>query len=199
MNNYIGKAPEMLIIIFGLICLSIWKKQYIYFIIAVLILCITLYFYRGATLPTIYNNTIISPADGNILEIINHGDVYQVIIFLNINNIHIQYSPINGKIVSTKYKKGEFNPAYLFKKSQYNERLETILDTEIGEVMVVQIAGLIARTIVPFKKIEDNLKAGEPIGLIKFGSRVDLWFPKSTTIKVKKGERIRIGDIVATY
>jgi phosphatidylserine decarboxylase len=73
------------------------------------------------------------------------------------------------------------------------------METGIGRVMVVQLAGLIARTIVPFKEIGDDLKQGEPMGLIKFGSRVDLWIPTSTTLRIKEGEKIKIGEIIATY
>lgn len=125
--------------------------------------------------------------------------MYQVAIFLNIHNIHVQYAPIDGKIVSMKYKPGTFKPAYLFEKSQYNERLETIMDTKAGRVMVVQLAGLIARTIVPFKEIGNDLQQGEPMGLIKFGSRVDLWIPTSTKLKIQEGGKIKIGEIIATY
>ena len=197
--NYIGAAPEMIVIIIGLLLLSVVKKSYIYGIIALLILCSILYFYRGATIPPLYPNTIISPADGTILKIVKHENMYQVAIFLNIHNIHVQYAPIEGQIISMKYKPGTFNPAYLFEKSQYNERMETILETKIGQIMVVQIAGLIARTIVPFKEIGDRLDQGEPLGLIKFGSRVDIWLPDTVKLKMKEGERIHVGDIIATY
>jgi phosphatidylserine decarboxylase len=197
--NYIGAAPEMIIIIIGLLVIAIVKRKYVYGIIALFILCAILYFYRGANIPSLHPNTIISPAEGRILKIVKHEDAYQVAIFLNIHNIHVQYAPIDGKIVSMKYKSGTFKPAYLFEKSQYNERLETIMETGIGRVMVVQLAGLIARTIVPFKEIGDDLKQGEPMGLIKFGSRVDLWIPTSTTLRIKEGEKIKIGEIIATY
>ena len=189
----------MIVLIIGLLIISIVKKSYFYGFIAILILCCILYFYRGATIPSIYPNTVISPADGKVLKIVKHQDMYHIAIFLNIHNIHVQYAPIKGNIVSMKYKPGTFNPAYLFEKSQYNERMETILETEIGRVMVVQIAGLIARTIVPFKEIGDNVNQAEPIGLIKFGSRVDLWIPTTVDIKIKEGDRIHIGDIVASY
>lgn len=197
--NYIGEAPEMIIVIIGLLIVSIVKRTYVYGIIALLILLAILYFYRGATLPILYPNTIISPAEGRILKIVKHKDMYQVAIFLNIHNIHVQYAPIDGKIVSMKYKPGTFKPAYLFEKSQYNERLETIMDTKAGRVMVVQLAGLIARTIVPFKEIGNDLQQGEPMGLIKFGSRVDLWIPTSTKLKIQEGGKIKIGEIIATY
>lgn len=197
--NYIGAAPEWIVIIIGLLILSIVKKSYIYGIITLIILCCILYFYRGATIPPLNPNTIISPADGKVLKIVNHPDMYQVAIFLNIHNIHVQYAPIRGTIVSMKYKPGTFNAAYLFEKSQYNERMETILETDIGRVMVVQIAGLIARTIVPFKEVGDSIGQAEPLGLIKFGSRVDLWIPKSVNLHVKEGDRVHIGNIIATY
>jgi len=197
--NYIGAASEMIIIIIGLLLLSVVKKSYIYGIIALLILCSILYFYRGATIPPLYPNTIISPADGKILKIVKHENMYHIAIFLNIHNIHVQYAPIEGQIISMKYKPGKFNPAYLFEKSQFNERMETILETNIGQIMVVQIAGLIARTIVPFKEIGDKLDQGEALGLIKFGSRVDIWLPDIVELKMKEGDRIRVGDIVATY
>jgi phosphatidylserine decarboxylase len=138
---------------------------------------------------------MISPCNGRVLKIKEHGTHIQISVFLNIHNIHVQYSPISGKILSILHKEGEFHPAYLFEKSQYNERVETTLGTEFGNITVVQIAGQVARRIVSFLEKGQSVERGEPLGLIKFGSRVDIWIPIESVnnILINEGDYLDIG------
>jgi phosphatidylserine decarboxylase len=197
MNNYISYAPEAVIIPLALIALAIvFKRQYLAIFCIILLICL-LFFYRGANLPNEVSdsNTMISPCNGRVLKIKEHGTHIQISVFLNIHNIHVQYSPISGKILSILHKEGEFHPAYLFEKSQYNERVETTLGTEFGNITVVQIAGQVARRIVSFLEKGQSVERGEPLGLIKFGSRVDIWIPIESVnnILINEGDYLDIG------
>jgi phosphatidylserine decarboxylase len=118
-------------------------------------------------------------------------------VFLNIHNIHVQYAPVDGVVSSIAHQSGTFHPAYFFEKSQYNERLETYFRTAHGSVRVDQIAGQLARRCVSFLESAQRVTRGDPMGLIKFGSRVDMWFPKTWKTIVVPGQRLFIGDAVA--
>jgi phosphatidylserine decarboxylase len=117
----------------------------------------------------------------------------QICIFLNIHNTHIQYSPFDCTVKSIQHKEGSFHPAYLLQKSKYNERTEYILYNNVfGDVKFVQIAGQLARRIVSLVKTGEQVPAMAPIGLIKLGSRCDVYVKGQ--LLVKKGDRVRIGD-----
>jgi phosphatidylserine decarboxylase len=103
--------------------------------------------------------------------------------------------PFDGKIVSIKHLKGFHVPAFK-KESDKNEKVITIIDTKIGKMKVIQIAGILARRIVPYIKSGDELKKGERIGIIRFGSRVDLYIQmkKIKNVMVKEGEKTKAGE-----
>jgi len=145
-------------------------------------------------------NTIVSPCEGTIIYIDEHSEHLHIATFLNIHNIHVQYLPCDGIIVDKQYKTGAFHPAKMFEKSQHNERLITTLQTRIGHVYMIQYAGLIARRIVDFQPLHTPLKKGDPFGLIKFGSRVDIYIPKKYISKlfVHVGDTISIGDTLCS-
>jgi phosphatidylserine decarboxylase len=111
----------------------------------------------------------------------------------------VQYSPFECTVKSIKHKEGSFHPAYLLEKSQYNERTEYVLHNKhFGDVPFVQIAGQLARSIVTFVQTSQTVSAMEPIGLIKLGSRCDIYVPRGHTILVKEGDRAKIGDPLVT-
>jgi phosphatidylserine decarboxylase len=143
------------------------------------------------------NNLVVSPADGKVVRISRKDNGDQTIsIFLNIFNVHVNRSPIAGKLEKLKYRRGKFKPAFNDEASRINEQnVFTIADTEI-RVVVRQIAGLIARRVVSWKQPGDRLKRGELIGLIRFGSRVDIVLPERVNILVKKGDKVRGGSSV---
>jgi len=189
--HYSFYAPELYIILIILLYLALkYKNKYIY-ISLFFIISLILFFYRRNTNPiNMEMNTIVSPCEGKILKILKQNEHLLISVFLNVDNVHIQYFPCDGVIINEEYKKGEFNAAYLFEKSKYNEQLQTTLSTKYGKLKINQIAGLLARRIVSFNHVNDKVKKGEPLGLIKFGSRVDTYIPTQyiNKLMVKEGD-----------
>jgi len=139
---------------------------------------------------------VIAPADGKILAIDEihepsffDGPCRRITIFLSIFNVHIQRAPIEGKVIHKYYKNGEYLAAWNEKASENNEQSSLGIATQYGSVMVRQIAGLIARRIVTYPELEAVLEPGERIGLIRFGSRVDLFIPTHWKIKCAVGDK----------
>ena len=137
---------------------------------------------------------IVSPADGRIVKVERAGKVTKLSIFLSIFNVHVNRSPIAGRIEAIDYKPGKFKAAFDHAASVENER--NIIMVSQGELKLVftQIAGLVARRIVCWKKVGDTVTKGELVGLIRFGSRVDVLFPAGTEVTVERGARVRGGS-----
>jgi phosphatidylserine decarboxylase len=153
------------------------------------------------------NNLIISPADGTVIQIskitpaeeigLPEGSWTRVCIFMNVFDVHVNRSPMFGKITYKKYIPGSFFNASLDKASDENERLILNMDTDNGnKIAFVQIAGLVARRIICDIDIGHSLKAGEVFGLIRFGSRVDIYFPSEVSIMVLKGQKMIAGETI---
>jgi len=145
---------------------------------------------------------IVACADGRIREISNLkdndvGDCIKISTFMNIYNVHVNRLPLDGTVKDIVHKSGIHLPAFK-KESEKNERIITTIDTNIGTVKIIQIAGTLARRIVPYIKKEDKLKKGERIGIIKFGSRVDVYLPakKIKNINVKVGDIVKAGETI---
>ena len=137
---------------------------------------------------------MVSPADGTIIDIENR----KICIFMFFQNVHVNRAPISGKIKEITYKKGGYIPAYR-KDSERNERNEFIIYSKYGDVRVTQIAGTVARRIVSYSQVNDIIEQGQRIGMIRFGSRVDVTIPLDFDIIVQKGERVLAGKtIIAT-
>ena len=153
-------------------------------------------------------NIFISPADGRILKILetegpdilsnNKSQMFRkVSIFMNVFNVHVNRIPISGKIVWLKYVPGTFFNASLDKASENNERM--IIKIEVSKnnyVYVVQIAGLIARRIKCDLNENQNVNVGERFGIIRFGSRVDLYIPLNSIVKVMEGQTVIAGETI---
>jgi phosphatidylserine decarboxylase len=137
---------------------------------------------------------IVSPADGKVVRIERAGNTTSLSIFLSIFDVHVNRSPMAGRIESIDYKRGTFKPAFNHAASVENER-NTIMVSQSGVNLVfTQIAGIVARRIVCWKKVGDTVGKGELVGLIRFGSRVDVLFPAGTTVTVGHGARVRGGS-----
>jgi len=148
-------------------------------------------------------NLIISPADGKIIVIKKiwddeffHADVQQVSIFMSPLNVHVNRNPITGTVRHTRYVKGEYFAAYGDKASEKNEQMIVGLEGANGKVMFKQIAGFIARRIVCPLKPGDTVNMGERFGMIKFGSRVDVFFPLSVNVRVQIGDITKAGETI---
>ena len=135
---------------------------------------------------------IVSPADGIIRDLRIEKNQVFISIFMGITNVHVNRIPIDGTITQINHFKGKHLRAYK-KESEFNERVKIDIDSSIGKVQVIQIAGLIARRIYPYIKKNDTLKKGDKIGIIRFGSRVDVFLPTNKIIKIN----VKINDIVS--
>ncbi len=131
-------------------------------------------------------DVIVSPADGKVVDIRDNT----VCIFMNINNVHVNRAPVSGKIVKMKHKDGGYLPAF-FKDSHRNERNLICIESDYGLVKVVQIAGTVTRRIDTYFNVGDRVVRGERIGMIRFGSRVDITPPDGYMLVVKKGDRVK--------
>jgi phosphatidylserine decarboxylase len=150
---------------------------------------------------------LISPADGKIIKIENvevngtiSGRFKKISIFMNVFNVHVNRAPYSGKIEAINYHEGKFFSANLDKASLDNERNEVMIRAEDGRrVWMVQIAGLIARRIVCWVDVGANIKKGERFGLIRFGSRVDVYLPEDSRISVKLKDKVKAGQTSLGY
>jgi phosphatidylserine decarboxylase len=143
----------------------------------------------------------VSPADGKVVAVVpGPGGASRISIFLNVFDVHVNRSPIAGKIACINYKKGEFLVASKEAASQANEQNILTVEGVVGgcrtQVTFKQIAGLIARRIICYKRVGDTVATGERVGLIKFGSRVDILFGPEWEVTVKAGERVAAGSSV---
>ena len=146
-------------------------------------------------------NVIVSPADGKVVEIIKESDPLlpsanytRISIFLNVFNVHVNRVPIAGKVEATRYNKGKFLNAANHKASLDNEQTAILIDNGSTKILVKQIAGLIARRIICYAKEGDEYELGERFGLIRFGSRTDIFVPEGTKINVKEGDIVSGGS-----
>lgn len=198
-----------------------WKFSFIFFIASCLIYFIfpivavlgffltifTLCFFRNPkrTNPKI-PNSIISSADGKVCLIDTacppeetgiDSEMLRICVFMNVFNVHINRSPISGAIKKIVYKEGSFFNASLDKASEKNERNSLVIETEDNkEIIVTQIAGLIARRILSFVSNKDKIDVGERFGLIRFGSRVDIYLPEGSKAAVKIGDTVKAGETI---
>jgi len=134
---------------------------------------------------------MIAPADGKVIDIRGRT----VCIFMNFQNVHVNRIPLAGTIRNIEHKKGGYIPAFC-KDSDRNERNKIIIDTEHGEVSVTQIAGTITRRIVTYVNEGDMIQQGQRIGMIRFGSRVDVTIPGVFEISCIKGDKVYAGETV---
>ena len=193
-------------------------------IIAMLIMLFILYFYRDPKRVIPKGNVIVSPADGKIIAIIKvrsgkekeelkikkgfagkirtltgdlgKGAFIAISIFMSPLDVHVNRSPIEGEVVSVRHSKGKFYNAARAEAFE-NEKTETIIDSKIGMLKVIQIAGFLARRIETFIKPGEKVIAGQRIGIIKLGSQVTLIMPKDKiNLVITKGQKVKAGSTI---
>lgn len=173
-------------------------------VVLLLLAAFVFYFFRDPerVIPT-DPNAIVSPADGRVVVVCdeeNNGCAgKRVSIFLAIWNVHVNRSPAAGIITKMEYRPGKFLAAMLERASLENEQNVFTLSTQAGNMVFKQIAGLIARRVVSWKKPGEIVERGEKIGLVRFGSRVDVWIPKDAEILVKTGEHVKGGSSILAH
>ena len=156
-----------------------------------------LYFFRDPERPIPPGDVAVSPADGKVVAVIpDDKGAIRVSIFLNIFDVHVNRTPIAGKIACVTYKKGQFLVASKEDASHSNEQNIITVDGGGSRIVFKQIAGLIARRIICYKKPGDIVDAGERVGLIKFGSRVDIFLGPEWDVTVAVGQRVSAGSSV---
>jgi len=164
-----------------------------------LLFCVALvFFFRDPErLPPADGGVVVSPADGRIMEITDEvlegRPGLRISIFLSIWDVHVNRSPMAGRLREVEYRPGRFYNAMRSRASVENEQNIIHLQTERGEMVFKQIAGAIARRVVCWKAPGDTVKVGERIGLIRFGSRMDVWVPRDIEILTRLGQHVSGG------
>ena len=165
------------------------------------------YFFRDPERVTPQDDDlVISPADGRVSAVqmvtppaeldLGSEPMLRISVFMNVFNCHVNRSPMRGRIVNIAYREGQFLNAELDKASHENERNGLVIETAHGNIGVVQIAGLVARRIVCWSQKNEPLAAGERFGLIRFGSRLDIFLPAGAAPRVSVGQTAIAGETV---
>lgn len=188
-------AYRFLIPLAILVALAFWLKFNIAAGVLLILFAFVAFFFRNPrrTIPE-DPRAIVSPADGKVVRIERVGNVTQMSIFLSLFNVHVNRSPIAGRIQAVDYRPGKFLAAYNPAASRENERNIVMVSDGRINVVFTQIAGVVARRIVFWRKVGDDVGKGELVGLIRFGSRVDVLFPAGTEATVKVGQRVKGGS-----
>ncbi|AKL97878.1 phosphatidylserine decarboxylase [Endomicrobium proavitum] len=168
--------------------------SFVFYVIGAILLLAALfclYFFRDPKIKiTEGENLILSPCNGTVLEVSENENEKVIRVFLSVFDVHLQRSPIAGKVTKVEYKPGKFLKAMEPEAHIVNEQNVITIENKNGTYLVKQIAGILARRCVSWVKAGDVLKTGDKIGVIKFSSQVDLHMPKNITIKVKKGDKV---------
>ncbi len=192
---YFGLPP---LVLGGVSFLLHW---YVAAVVLVLLAAFVFSFFRDPerVIPTELG-AVVSPGDGRVVVVTDEESQgkpgKRVSIFLAVWNVHVNRSPAAGTITKMEYRPGKFLAAMRERASAENEQNVFTLSTDAGEMVFKQIAGLIARRVVSWKKAGEKVARGERIGLVRFGSRVDLWVPRGAEILVKVGDNVKGGASV---
>jgi len=182
----------------------LWIQKLLMIIFLIFFLLI-LHFFRNPKRKTkINNNQIIAPADGKVvvIEDVQENEYFkdkrrQISIFMSPLNVHVTRYPLSGKVKFSKYHPGKYMVAWHPKSSGENERTTIVVENKnLGEILYRQIAGAVARRIVNYAKVDQNVIQGADAGFIKFGSRIDIFVPLDMKIDVKLHQKTRGGETV---
>jgi phosphatidylserine decarboxylase len=174
------------------------------FLVSAILVCFVVYFFRDPIRkPPQDARAIVSPADGRVLEVttVNEpnfigGEATRVAIFLSVMDVHVNYVPFAGLVEHLKYNKGKFYRANVPAASSENENTFIGLRTAYGKLVFKQSSGILARRIVCHLKLGDKVATGQKFGIIKFGSRMEVYLPSWATVTTKMGDRLRAGESV---
>jgi phosphatidylserine decarboxylase len=194
---------------FGLPLLLLGAAAYFahWILVAIVLVCLALFvfsFFRDPerAIPS-EPGSIVSPGDGRVVVVTDEDYAglpgKRISIFLAVWNVHVNRAPAAGIITKMEYRPGKFLAAMRERASMENEQNVFTLSTEAGEMVFKQIAGLIARRVVSWKKSGERVARGERIGLVRFGSRVDVWVPRDAEILVRVGQNVKGGSSVLAH
>ena len=186
-------------LIAGIVCVAIgWK---ILGAVLIFLGLFVFYFFRDPerTIPS-DPSAVVSPADGHVVEIVDEPfesiPGKRVTIFLAVWDVHVQRAPVAGCIAKVEYRPGKFLAAFRARASEENEQNIISMDTAKGRLVFKQIAGAIARRVICWKQPGENVALGERVGLIRFGSRVDIWLPVEAQIIAQRGQKVKGGESI---
>lgn len=203
----IAAEGYMFIVPLGLLAGAFWllHRPCVATVLTILFLFVVFFFRDPERSVPADPNAVISPADGKIVEIVSEKDPFmgktfkRISIFLSVFNVHVNRVPIGGRIEKIQYNPGKFLAAFNHKASLDNEQNILLITQGRTQVLVKQIAGLIARRIVCWVHDGDSVAAGQRFGLIRFGSRVDLFVPEDARIAVSIGDRVEGGASIIGF
>jgi phosphatidylserine decarboxylase len=181
-----------------------WLTQPAWAVIPCLLACFFMWFFRDPerTIPQ-DDGAVVSPGDGKVTDVspvtVGNQKLTRVSIFLNVFNVHVNRSPITGVIREVRYQRGQYLNAMNTASAEKNEQNIVTVEGDGQKVIFKQIAGLLARRIVFYPKVGDRLERGQRVGLIKFGSRVDVLLDASARIDVKIGDHVQGGATVLAH
>jgi phosphatidylserine decarboxylase len=192
----------LLTVMLGILGWKVWMS------LGILLSLFIAYFFRNPKreIPNL-RNIILSPADGRVIHVGECQEdrflkekALKVSIFMSLFDVHLNRAPVSGKVLERNYLPGQFWVASMEKSSLLNEQNAMILETEDRfKILLIQIAGLVARRIVCYAKAGDLLRKGEIFGLIRFGSRVDLYLPPEVKPIVRVGQHVKGGESIIGY
>jgi len=201
-------------IVLALLSVGIWFMQlfpyvkYFLFFGFFVLLSWTVYFFRYPERPINKgDNNVLSTADGKIvvIEEVLEEEYFNekrlmISVFMSPMNVHINWYPFNGEVKYAKYHPGRYFIAYNPKSSEHNERTSVVVEKEDGkDVLIRQVAGVMARRVVCYSKKGDVVNQGEEMGMIKFGSRIDFFLPLDVKVNVKMGQKVTAQQTVIAY
>ncbi|RIA10474.1 phosphatidylserine decarboxylase [Flavobacteriaceae bacterium MAR_2010_72] len=181
-----------------------WLRTILMLVMVFFLITILQFFRNPKRFTQLNDNQILSPVDGKVVvieevfekEFFNDKRL-QVSVFMSPINVHVTRYPIGGQVVYSKYHPGKYLVAWHPKASEENERTTVVVESKtVGKILYRQIAGALAKRIVNYAKVNDVVKQGSDSGFIKFGSRVDVFLPLDTKIKVKLNEKVKGGESI---
>ena len=185
-----------------------WMGWHLLTFLAILLTLFIAFFFRNPKrkIPSL-QNVVLSPADGRIIHVgeceedrFLREKALKVSIFMSLFDVHINRAPASGRILERSYHPGRFLMANAEKSSLLNEQNSFILETEDRlKILLTQVAGFVARRIVCYPKVNDTLKRGEIFGMIRFGSRIDLYLPTEVKPIVRLGQHVKGGESIIGY
>jgi len=171
-------------------------------VVAIWFLVVVLFFRDHARVPPEGKRLILAPADGKVISIGEAIDSplappgQRVSIFMSLLDIHVNRSPVTGKVLTVEHRRGRFHAAYKSSAARENEHTVITIETPFGEVALKQIAGVLTRRIVFHPQPGDTLYAADRVGMIRFGSRVDIFLPETAVLRVHLGDRVKAGETI---
>jgi phosphatidylserine decarboxylase len=197
---------SLILLILTTIFTTNWPKWLRYPVVSspILLLAMFITFFRDPERsPPGEEGLILAPADGKIIRVSEEvedslpgGRCILISIFMSIWNVHINRIPVSGEVIRREYRAGKFLPAYRDEASRRNEQCSLVIEHEDKTVILRQVAGILARRIITYPKEGDHVKRGERLGMVLFGSRLDLFIPMECKVKISCGEKTVAGKTI---